>query len=299
MARASTAIVLGANGYLGGHLVRALERAGWRVRGHDLQERPAHGAAAYAPLDLLRAGDVLAADWNADCVFLFAGITGTYSGFDQYERFVVLNELGLLNVLHAVRLSGRRPRIVFPSSRLVYRGADRPLREDDAKENKTIYAVNKNACEGLLAAYRNSFAIPYTVYRICVPYGNELGGDYSFGTIGNFLRQAREQKAIRLFGDGSLRRTFTHVEDICRQIALTCLQEGSAGQAYNVAGEDFSLREVALRIAGKYGAELVQEEWPDRDLRIESGHTVFDAGKIESAFHPGLLRSFGEWLERL
>jgi UDP-glucose 4-epimerase len=247
----------------------------------------------------MQAGELKAVDWNVDCVFMFAGITGTFSGFDHYIRFVELNELGLLNVLHGIRQSSRRPRIVYPSSRLVYRGADSPLREDDPKEAKTIYAVNKNACEGILEAYRNSFAIPYTVYRICVPYGNDLGGDYSYGTIGSFFNQARQTGTIRLFGDGSQRRTFTHVEDICRQIIRSCGHERSVNQVYNIGGEEFSLKEVAMRIANKYQAELILSEWPDNDLRIESGHTVFAAGKIQRDFNLAPRRSFAEWLARI
>lgn len=58
------------------------------------------------------------------------------------------------------------------------------MKEDDEKETKTIYAVNKIACENLLYAYRQNFDIPYTIFRICVPFGNMFSDDYSFGTIG-------------------------------------------------------------------------------------------------------------------
>ena len=41
---------------------------------------------------------------------------------------------------------------------------DSPLKENDEKETKTIYAVNKLICENLLYAYNNSFDIPYTIF---------------------------------------------------------------------------------------------------------------------------------------
>ena len=43
-------------------------------------------------------------------------------------------------------------------------GIDSPLKENDEKETKTIYAVNKLICENLLYAYNNSFDIPYTIF---------------------------------------------------------------------------------------------------------------------------------------
>jgi UDP-glucose 4-epimerase len=173
------------------------------------------------------------------------------------------------------------------------------LKEDDPKESKTIYAVNKNACENILEVYRNSFDIAYTIYRICVPYGNNLGTDYSFGTIGNFLNQAKSKATINLYGDGSLRRTFTHVEDICEQIIKSCLNGKSANQVYNTIGEEYSLKEIALLIAKKYNAKLILSQWPDKDFRIESGHTVFNSDKIKNEFKLELKHSFENWLARI
>lgn len=79
-----------------------------------------------------------------------------------------VNEKGLLHLLNHIRLSPYRPKIIFPSTRLVYQGADKALTEEAKKETKTIYAVNKLACEGYLYAYRQSFDIPYTIFRICI-----------------------------------------------------------------------------------------------------------------------------------
>ena len=213
---------------------------------------------------------------------MFAGLTGTYAGFDKYEVFNSVNEIGLLNLLDAVRNSPYRPKVIFPSTRLVYKGVDRPLKETDEKDTKTVYAVNKMACEGLLKAYRDSFDIPYTVFRICIPYGNLLSKDYSFGTVGFFIKQARAGKDITLYGGGTIKRTFTHMADLCYQVVEGALRPESDGEIYNIGGETLSLRDAAGIIARKYGVKVVSVPWPDRDLRIESGHTYFDDTKIQN-----------------
>ena len=191
----------------------------------------------------------------------------------------------MLNLLEAIRNSQYRPKMIFPSTRLVYKGVDKALKETDEKETKTIYAVNKIACEGLLQAYKASFDIPYTVFRICIPYGNLLSSDYSFGTVGFFIKMAKSGKDITLYGGGHIKRTFTHMEDLCYQLVEGAFNPDSNGEIYNIGGETFSLREVAEIVAAKFNVNVVDVPWPERDLRIESNHTYFDDTKIRSLIH--------------
>lgn len=272
--------VVGSCGYIGKHIVKYLEERykivpdNYDVCDCDLPN--------YRKVDLTDKDSVATINFDVDYIFNFAGLTGTYAGFDKYENYVNVNEIGLLNLLDAIRDSGHCPKVIFPSTRLVYKGVDKPLGEDDEKETRTIYAVNKLACEGLLYAYHQSFDIPYTIFRICIPYGNLLSDDYSFGTVGFFIRQAKEGKNITLYGGGDIKRTFTHMEDLCYQIIEGAFAPNSNGQIYNVGGETLSLREAAQIIARKFGVSVVAVPWPERDLRIESSHTYFDDTKIKS-----------------
>lgn len=291
-----TCAVIGSKGYIGSHIVGYLRSIGIRPLCYDVVDC---SDIDYCMVDLTKIEELSKIDFSVDYIFLFAGLTGTYAGFDNAEKYIVINELGLANLLNAIRESKYRPKVIFPSSRLVYKGSDRPLREDDSKETKTIYAVNKLACEGLLNAYYQSFDIPYTVFRICIPYGNFVSNDYSFGTIGFFLRQAKSGKNITLYGGGNIKRTFTHIKDICHQIVECSLQRESDGEIYNIGGETMSLYEAATIIANKYNVEVVATEWPYRDLRIESGHTYFDDSKIKSLISIDCYKSIKDFTQDL
>lgn len=271
--------IVGSNGYIGKHLVNYLKKYNASIECYDVVDSEQPG---YKRVDLTDKDSVKEINLDVDYIFMFAGLTGTYAGFDKYEAYVKINEIGLLNLLDAIRKSEFRPKIIFPSTRLVYRGVDRPLKENDEKETRTLYAVNKVACEGLLQAYRASFDIPYTVFRICIPYGNLLSTDYSFGTVGFFIKQAKAGNDITLYGGGNIKRTFTHMEDLCYQIVEGAFADSSDGEIYNVGGETLSLREAAEIIAVKFGASVKAVPWPERDLRIESDHTYFDDTKIRS-----------------
>ena len=279
-------IVIGANGFIGKHIVDYLQRHyEMEVHCYDIVEKAE--LPNYHCVDLTDRQAVEGIDLNVDYIFDFAGLTGTYAGFDAYERYISINEVSLLNLLDAIRKSPYRPKAIFPSTRLVYKGIDKPLKEDDEKESKTIYAANKLACEGYLQAYHDSFDIPFTVFRICIPYGNLLSADYSFGTVGFFIKQAAAGKDITLYGGGSIKRTFTHMEDLCRQIIEGAFLPDSNGEIYNIGGETLSLHDAAEIIAKKYRVNVTAVPWPERDLRIESDHTYFDDTKIQALLHFG------------
>lgn len=278
-------IVIGANGYIGKHLVKYLERYDVDVATYDVAVNA--DLPNYHQVDIKEKESIGKIDFDVDYIFMFAGLTGTYVGFEKYETYIYINEIGLLNLLDAICKSKFRPKIIFPSTRLVYKGVDKALKEIDEKETKTLYAVNKLACEGILQAYKTSFDIPYAVFRICIPYGNLLSTDYSFGTVGFFIKQAKAGKDITLYGGGNIKRTFTHMEDLCHQVIEGAFNPESNGEIFNIGGETYSLREAAEIVAYKFDANVVDVPWPERDLRIESGHTYFDDTKIRMLLNLG------------
>lgn len=271
--------IIGSYGYIGKHLNFYLKKNGIQSECYDILDLDEEGYKKVNMTDLASVGNI---NLDVDYIFMFAGLTGTYAGFDAYEKYVAINELSLLNLLDAIRRSPYRPKVIFPSTRLVYKGEDKPLKEEDEKDCKTIYAANKIACEGYLKAYHDSFDIPYTVFRICIPYGNLLSNDYSFGTVGFFIKQAKAGKDITLYGGGTIKRTFTHMEDLCSQVINGAFKEDSNGVIYNIGGETLSLHDAAEIIAKKFGVSVTAVPWPERDLRIESDHTYFDDTKIKA-----------------
>jgi len=274
--------IIGSNGYLGKHLKWYLEKKGIVPYCYDVADNK---EVNYLKIDLTDQRLLKSIRIDVDYIFLCAGITGTYAGFDRFEEYIKINEMGLLNLLDFIRKSKYRPRIIFPSTRLIFKGKDKPLEENDEKETKTIYAVNKLACEGFLQAYNYSFDIPYTIFRLCVPYGNLIENNYSYGTIGFFVKLASEGRDITLYGDGSIKRTFTHIHDVCFQMVDGAFNPKSINNIYNIGGETFTLKDVANIIAKRFDKKVTFIPWPEKDIRIESNHTYFNDTKIQNLLH--------------
>lgn len=251
-------------------------------------------------IDLTNLKSLASIDWDVDVVFMFAGVTGTGASFDLFDTFLKGNELSLLNVLDSIRRSQYRPRILFPSTRLVYRGGELPLLETDLQASSTLYAANKIACEHYLNAYAKTFDIPHTIFRVGVPYANLQSDQYSYGTVGNLITQARKNGKIVLYGGGKVRRTFTHIQDLSDIILRASLHAETVNQTYNIPGENLSLYDAALLVAARIdGATIGRVDWPEFDLRIESGDTIFDAKKLTDLLNFRLMYNFRDWTDRI
>ncbi|MDD2200124.1 MAG: SDR family oxidoreductase [Bacteroidales bacterium] len=284
-----TALIFGANGYLGKNINYFLVRHGIETICFDIHDKARGNVSNYQKLDITNAKNFENINLKVDYVYFFSGLTGTYQGFTDASKYITINEIGLSNLLNALVKQNSKARIIFPSTRLIYKGIkNTPLKETAIQEPKTIYAINKLACENMLSAYKNVFDINYTIFRICVPFGNLIEGDISYGTFGFFENTAKKGKNITIYGDGSLKRTFTHVSDLIEKMATTVSKLHSNGEIYNIGGETASLLEVAEKIASKHGVKTEFIEWPETALLIESGDTIFDGTKLDKITYSGV-----------
>lgn len=293
-----TVALIGANGYIGRNLSHFLLEKGYRVMNYDIQDKPEYPWMDYEQLDVREIDEFNKVSKTNDYILFFSAITGTWAGFENYKSYIDVNDIGLANLLSFVKNNCPHSKIIFPSTRLVYKGLENELlNEESPKEPKTIYALNKIFGEQLLKLYSDIFNINYTVFRICVPYGNFVGGDLSYGTIGFFLKQIKQNNEITLFGDGLLKRTFTNILDICTLIESTMINEMSNNEIYNIGGDSFSLNDIANLISSKFPNSLVKYvPWKENDLKIESGDTLFDSNKINSINNHFTYLSFNDWL---
>ena len=275
--------IIGANSYIARNVIhQTMERyPGVSLALYDYSDAQADGLGNYTKVSILDRESLKNVDFDCDVMYVFAGKTGSANGFDDYDSFLDINERALLNILSEYRAQGSSAKIVFPSTRLVYKGRPGLLDEDSEKEFKTIYAINKFACENYLKQYNNVFGVQYCIFRICVPYGTMVSGAASYGTAEFMLGKAKRGENITLYGDGSQRRTFTYMEDLVDVLVEGGLSDGCLNDVYNVGGEDLSLKEMAEMVAERYGVEVSSVPWPEIALKIESGDTVFDSSKLE------------------
>ena len=294
----SKVLVFGANGYIGRHICKVLKEKNCHFLPIGHSKNSIDGYSNYVSLDISVKSDFDKISLDVDMIFMFAAVTGTQTDDESVKRFKSVNEEGLTNLLDSIVEQKSNAKVIFPSTRLVYKGVKgRFLTENAEKETKTPYALSKLNGEKLLADYNVSNGLNYTIFRICVPYGNSFDENYSYGTIGFFLSKAKNGEDINIYGDGELKRTFTHIEDIVEVIVNTSYNPISDGKTYNVGGNDsISLKKIASLIAKKYSVGLNYIKFPKEVLLIESGDTMFNDDKIKKELDVNYRYSISDFL---
>ncbi len=292
-------VVLGANGYIARNIVYVLKRdySDCELLLYGCEPESVDHEQNYRTVNLTDRESVRDIDLSCDIVFMLVGKTGSVQGFDDFDKFIDINERTLLNLLREYRRQQSVARIIFPSTRLVYKGHPEPIREDAEKEFKTIYAMNKYACEQYLRQFHLVYNVQYSIFRVCIPYGTLIPKASSYGTAEFMLAKATKGENISLYGAGSVRRTIIHMEDLCKTLIEGAFSENCANDVFNVGGENYSLKEMALLIAKKYGVGVDYVPWPQIALRTESGDTVFDSSKLDRAIGSFVTHKFADWVK--
>ena len=225
-------VVTGAAGFIGSHLVEALQAEGHDVVAVDaftdyydpaLKEENAAGFDV-SRLDL--AEDELALD-GFDGVFHLAGQPGVRASFEDFDLYLRRNLLATQKVFESAARSGTR--VVFASSSSVYGDAESyPTSEAAPPQPISPYGITKLACEQLAYAYK----LDAVLLRYFTVYGPRQRPDMAVARIADALARGA---SFELYGDGSQSRSFTFVADAVAA-TIAAMQQGRSGSLYNVGG---------------------------------------------------------------
>jgi UDP-glucose 4-epimerase len=155
-----------------------------------------------------------------------------------------------------------------------------PVNEDTRLAPCSYYALGKLACE-FLPGVVNRRAFPVTTLRLPGVYGSTPDEK---SIVAGFLRMLAGGGTITIHGDGSVRRDFVHVADVC-QVVRRVLETPHEG-VFNVAtGESLTLLEIVQQLAAAAG-ETPRLEFDPPD-HAAAASLVFDTRKLQQAL-PGL-----------
>ena len=263
-------LVTGGVGFIGYHVSRALLARGDRVTIVDdfsdapyprlQKERNARELRdAFDSVTIVRAciTDRVAVAplvGGADAVIHLAGLAGVRPSFADPARYARVNVEGTATLHELAREQAVRS-YVFASSSSVYGNATPlPAREEEpAVMPESPYAASKRGAELVASALsRRAPRMACTALRFFTVYGPRQRPEMA---ITLFTRALLAGKPITLFGDGSMRRDFTYVDDIARGV-LAALDGAPAGfRAYNLgSGAPVDLRTLIAAIGHAVGA---------------------------------------------
>jgi GDP-D-mannose 3',5'-epimerase len=265
-----SALVLGAGGFIGGHLVHRLKREGIWVRGVDLKSPEYRDVEAddflIADLrDPLVCREVI--DRRYDEVYQLAADMGGagYIFTGEHDAEVMHNSATInLNLLEACR---RRTisRIFYSSSACMYpaynqEDPDNPNCAEDSSypaAPDSEYGWEKLFSERLYLAYQRNYGIQVRIARyhnIFGPQGTWNGGrEKAPAAICRKVAEARNGGQIEVWGDGHQTRSFLYVDECIE--GTTRLTRSNFSGPVNIGSEEMvtinGLVDVVCDIAGK------------------------------------------------
>jgi GDP-4-dehydro-6-deoxy-D-mannose reductase len=251
------ALVTGAEGFIGSHMVKFLASEGWNViGGHRLHSNlvPKMKNVKFIPCDLTNGQRVesIFREYEPTHVFhLGAQSLPTVSWADPVGTFES-NIMGSLHVFEAIRHQRRRPIVVSACSSAEYGNVPPsaiPVSEEQALRPLHPYGISK-VCLDLLA---REYFLDYQVPAVNIRLFNTTGPGKTNDAPSDFVRQLIRikkglQKPVIEVGNLKPHRAFLDVKDTVRGFYLAAMK-GHRGEAYNLcAARTYEMNEV-LRLA--------------------------------------------------
>jgi UDP-glucose 4-epimerase len=296
-------LVLGGGGFLGGHLVEALQAEQYRVRVFDRVPRRAASADVEPDVewyegDFGNRGDVTTALDDCDVVFHLVATTLPKTSNEDPAHDLESNLLPTVRFLDAAVDRGVK-KVVFASSGGTVYGIPRtvPVAESHPTQPLCSYGIHKLAIEQYLHLYHYLHGLEYCILRLANPFGERQRSDASQGAVAVFLDKALHGEEVTVWGDGSAVRDYVYVGDVARAFCQAARYEAETG-VFNIgSGEGLSVNDLLAAIESLMGRPVARRYAPGRPFDVPINVLETTLATRVLGWQPRF--SFREGLERM
>ena len=298
------ALVTGAAGFMGSHLVDRLLDLGLDVVGLDdlsggfvenVNPKSTFIRGSITDVELV---EQLFATRKFQYVFHLAAYAAeNLSHFIRRYNYNnnLMGSINLINasVNHDIKV------FVFTSSIAVYgEPTQLPVTEEMVPGPKDCYGVAKYAVELDLQAAREMFGLNYVVFRPHNVYGERQNiGDRYRNVIGIFINCVLKGLPLPIFGDGEQTRAFSHIDDVAPLIAGSVFHPEAFNQIFNIGGDKhYSVNQVAQQVSKSMGVNTDIHYLP---VRQEVKHIYSSHEKIQHVLGLGAKIDLEQGIERM
>lgn len=278
-----TALICGAGGFIGGHLVQKLKNEGYWVRGVDIKEHEYRTTAAdeFLVLDLRNEENCIKAltlgIGTFDEVYQLAADMGGM-GFIHSAECEIMHNSVLINIHmthHAARLGV--PLYFFSSSVCVYR--DMEPGEPEMTEAEAIpanpdneYGWEKLYSERMAMAYERNQGMTVRIARFqnCYgPFGTWTGGrEKAPAAICRKIAEVDDGGTIEVWGDGTAVRSYTYVADMVDGIYK--LMHSDLDGAVNIGCPEYVTVNELVAAVAKISGKTIKIKHIDGPVGVQS-----------------------------
>ena len=311
-------LVTGAAGFIGSHLCERLISLGYTVTGLDnfdhfyersIKESNTAGLNTSNNFKLIE-GDIRDADVidgickvnQFDFIVHLAAKAGVRPSIADPVGYADVNINGTVIMLQAAKKFNIK-NFIFASSSSIYGNNKKvPFSETDNVDNPiSPYAATKKAGELLCYTYSRLYDINMSCLRFFTVYGPRQRPDLA---IHKFCKLIMDDKPIPFFGDGSMIRDFTYIDDLIDGV-VKAIDKCSSYEIYNL-GESRPIRLDSLvsEIEKALGKKAILDKKPVPPGDVKQTYADVGKAKKQLGYNPNTeiaagLKNFVEWLKRV
>ncbi|PIQ92720.1 MAG: hypothetical protein COV69_01610 [Parcubacteria group bacterium CG11_big_fil_rev_8_21_14_0_20_39_14] len=255
------ALVTGAGGFIGSHMVDYLIKEGYKVRATDLpnaKKTYLNKEAEFLPSDLTKIEQIHPLLENIDVIFHVAAI---YNFSCPREILYKVNVGGTENLLKAAKDFPKIQSIIIWSTGAFYDSRAYNLKdfpemiftEESPVKPKNYYELSKLEQEKIALKYAHKYGLPVTVIRPATVYGQRN----QYGAAQVILLIGKKQLSF-VPGKGDKPGATCHVLDVARAAEFLSKNQEAVGEIYNIADDSrYSIKELFYCIAAQIpGAKI-------------------------------------------
>lgn len=261
-------LVTGGAGFIGSHLCFHLLQKGHQVRVIDnlstgrlsniehLVPNPRFG---YVVDTILNQGVVEDLVHWADEIYHLAAAVGVKLIMEKPVETIETNVMGT-EVLLKLANRFKRKIMIASTSEIYGKHKDGALREEDDRIMGSVfryrwaYANTKTLDEFLALAYHREKQLPVIIVRLFNTVGPRQTGEYGM-VVPRFVQAALLGKTLNVYGDGTQRRCFTHVDDVTEAMSGLMEKAEAVGDIFNVgSANEVSIGDLARRVVEMTGS---------------------------------------------
>ena len=309
-------LVTGAAGFIGSHLSERLLGDGWTVVGVDnfddfydpqIKRRNLSNCLNNEDFRLIEADIRDAAAMNEvigdgiEVIVHLAAKAGVRPSIAQPLLYADVNVNGTMVLLELAK-KYKIDKFIFASSSSVYGNNEKvPFSEDDNIDFPiSPYAATKKAGELICHTYHHLHGLSITCLRFFTVYGPRQRPDLA---IHKFARLIEQDKPIPVYGDGSMMRDFTYIDDIING-TVAAIAKCAGFNIYNLGeSQPITVNDLIAEIEGALGRKAVKEYLPPQPGDVERTCADINKAAKDLAYNPSTpiqvgLAKFTSWLRK-
>ena len=229
-----------------------------------------------------------------------AAKAGVRPSIEQPLLYTDVNINGTMVLLEAVK-KNKIDKFIFASSSSVYGNNKKvPFSEDDNVDFPiSPYAATKKAGELICHTYHHLWGISISCLRFFTVYGPRQRPDLA---IHKFATLIEQNKPIPVFGDGSMMRDFTYIDDIING-TIAAMEKCNGFQVYNLGeSQPITVNELIDEIEKALGKKAIREYKPRQPGDVERTFADVTKASNDLGYNPSTslrdgLMKFTSWLK--